>query len=92
MERLREVDDHVGTVARQAEEVRNALTALDLGVIDPDELRRALEDLEPIWDELFAKERARVLSLLLEEVVYDAAAGEVAITFRPGGPKALETT
>ena len=34
-------------------------------------------------------ERARVLSLLIEEVRFDAPAEQVAITFRPGGPKAL---
>ena len=27
--------------------------------------------------------------MLLERVEFDAAAGEVAITFRPGGPRAL---
>ncbi len=33
--------------------------------------------------------RARILHLLIEEVRYDAEAGEVAITFRPGGVRSL---
>ncbi len=44
---------------------------------------------EPIWRELFPAERSRILHLLIEEVRYDAEAGEVAITFRPGGVRAL---
>jgi site-specific DNA recombinase len=52
-------------------------------------LGAALADLEPIWEELFPAERARILALLLERVEFDGAGGEVAITFRPGGPAAL---
>ena len=76
-------------VERHQAEVRAELAALDTGSIDPEELREALAELEPIWDMLFPAERARVLALLLERVEYDAANSEVAITFRPGGPAAL---
>ena len=41
---------------------------------------------EPVWAELFPKERARLLALLLERVEYDADQGEVALRFRAGGP------
>ena len=34
-------------------------------------------------------ERARILHLLIEDVRYNAEAGEVAITFRPGGVRSL---
>ena len=57
--------------------------------VNADELRDALADLEPVWAELFPKEQARVLDLLIERVVFDAEAGEVAITFRPDGPRSL---
>ena len=50
---------------------------------------RALASFDPIWRELFPAERARILHLLVEEVRYDAEAGEVAITFRPGGVRSL---
>ena len=44
---------------------------------------------EPIWDQLFPAEKARVLHLLIEQVTYNAAEGEVSITFRPGGVRVL---
>ena len=43
---------------------------------DPKVLQRLGSVTKPIWDELFPKERAGVLSLLLERVEYDAG-GEV---------------
>ena len=89
MERVAELDEEVGAIARRIEQVRGELVALELGAIDADELQQALEDLEPIWAELFPKERARILTLLLERVEFDAAEGEVAITFRPGAPRGI---
>jgi hypothetical protein len=37
------------------------------------------------------RERARVVHLLIEQVTYDSEAGEVSITFRPGGVRVLAT-
>jgi len=85
--RLAELDAEIADVDQRAVNGRRELAALDLGAVDPEGLRRALEDLEPVWAELFPKERARVLALLLERVVFDPESGEVAITFRPGGPR-----
>jgi len=87
--RLKDGDGLLADVERRAAEIRAELQALELGAIDPGALREALADLEPIWAELFPRERARVLALLLERVEFDAAREEVAITFRPGGPRAL---
>ena len=49
--------------------------------------RRSRASFDPIWRELFPREQARILRLLIETVTYDAEADEVAITFRPGGIK-----
>ncbi len=88
-QRLGERDEELREVERRQAEVREELASTDTGTIDPDELREALRDLEPIWAELFPKERARVLGLLIEEVRFDSASGEVEIAFRPDGPNAL---
>ena len=89
MGKLAELDGELGTVIGRLDEVTNDLAALEAAIVDPEELGEALEDLEPIWAELFPKERARVLALLLERIEFDAAEGEVGLTFRPGGPMAL---
>lgn len=65
------------------------MLAIDGDVLDENVLRDALASFDPVWDELFPREKARVLALLIERVVYDARSYDVRITFRPGGVKAL---
>ncbi len=88
-EKLGEVEAEYDTVTRQLEQARAELAALNHQAIDEKDLRAALASFEPVWQELFPAERARILHLLIEDVRYNAEAGEVAITFRPGGVRAL---
>lgn len=69
--------------------VRDDLTRAEQETVDEDDLRSALTRFDPVWDTLFPKERARIAKLLLEQVVYDGEAGTLALTFRPGGIRAL---
>jgi len=39
-----------------------------MGGIDEAEVREALERLDPLWDELFPAEQARIVQLLVERV------------------------
>jgi hypothetical protein len=94
LERLGVVDGELQAVAIRVEAVRAELAALDAQVIEEGDLRAALESFDPVWNELFPREKARILALLLEAVVYDGRAGEVSLKFRPGGVRTLvgETT
>ena len=87
--RLAEVDEAVGELERRRDELRCGLAALNGQALDETDLRDAMARFDPIWDELFPAERARILQLLVERLVYDPAAGEVELTFRPGGVRAL---
>ena len=64
-------------------------TTPKLDGVNPIELQAALMALEAVWAELFPREQARILRLLMEEVQYDAARNEVTFTFRPGGWKGI---
>ena len=44
---------------------------------------------DPVWDQLFPKEKARILRLLVERVEYHAGEGRVEIEFRAGGIRAM---
>lgn len=57
--------------------------------ISPQELRTALRQFDPVWDNLISVERERLLNLLIERIAFDSEAGTVAITFRPSGIKSL---
>ena len=63
--------------------------ALETQVINEQDLRASLEAFEPIWEELFPRERARFLQLMIESVSYRAKDDQVTIQFRPCGLKSF---
>jgi len=91
VERLRGVEAQLAELDQRIADARRDLAALDPGALDLGELERALADFEPLWAELATPEKARVLALLLDRVVFDAESGEVEIRFRPGGPRLIPT-
>ena len=86
MPRLAETDARLAEARHALTGIQRELSALDAAVSDPAAIQAAIADLEPVWAELFPKERARLLALLLERIDYDANEGEVALRFRAGGP------
>jgi site-specific DNA recombinase len=86
MPRLAETDRRLDGARQALTGAQRELAALDAARLDPAAIQVAIADLEPVWAELFPKERARLLALLLERVEYDASGGEVALRFRAGGP------
>ena len=85
IERLGEVEKAHQEAVAKVEALRGELAALETRAIDEADLKKALASFDPVWDELFPVEKARVLRLLIEEVRYHAKDGEIEITFRPGG-------
>ncbi len=61
------------------------MAALDVQNIDRDELARALEAFDPIWDVLLTPEKERVLRLLIEWIDYDGRTAKLDITWRLAG-------
>jgi site-specific DNA recombinase len=62
---------------------------LEGNLIDEAEVAAALADFHTVWDCLAPREQARIVELLVEQVVYDHAPGSVAIAFRETGIKTL---
>lgn len=75
-------EDRVRRVKEQMREVRAAS-------VSEADAAAALAGFDPVWAGLAPAERARVVGLLVEKVVYDGATGKVAVTFRPAGITAL---
>ena len=87
--RLGEVEAELQKLMRRIDECRAEIAALEQGTIDEKDLRQALAAFDPVWDQLFPQEKARVMRLLVERVTYDAESEEVSISFRPGGVRVL---
>jgi site-specific DNA recombinase len=89
LQRLGEVEVALAELKKREDAGRGEVAVLENAAIDEEDLTAALGSFEPVWDQLFPQERARVLHLLLERVTFDAGKGEVELVFRPGGIRAL---
>jgi site-specific DNA recombinase len=83
------VVDQLRTVFRQPEIVAGASAAARAQESDvtEGEVREALQQLDPLWDELFPAEQARIVQLLVERV--DIRPDGVEVRLRPGGSSEL---
>ena len=88
-EKLGEIDTELDQTSRRIEELRRETRALDGQTVNETDLRSALSAFDPVWEQLESGEKARVLEILIQEVMYNAKDGEVSITFRPGGVRTL---
>jgi site-specific DNA recombinase len=87
--RLLDAHDRIRDAERRVTEIDDELATLEGELIDEAEVVAALADFDAVWDCLAPREQARVVELLVEGVVYDGHAGNIAITFRPAGIKTL---
>ena len=79
-------DARVETESRVAE-IRGLLRGLRVSAFEETEVAGALAQLDPIWDELFPAEQARIVRLLVERVVLNEDG--VQVKFRPDGMRTL---
>jgi len=66
---LTKLNEEYGQTQNQLEEIGHTLEALGAGGPTEDEVREALQKLDPLWDELFPAEKERIVKLLVQEVV-----------------------
>jgi hypothetical protein len=68
-------------------EIDHLLRGLRKQVIEESTVADALRQLDPLWDELFPAEQARIVQLLIERVVLNEDG--IQVRFRPDGMNAL---
>jgi len=88
-DRMADLQDRIRTAEQRATEVREHIVALSRELVDTREVSEACALFDPLWDTLSAREQARILHLLIEQVDYDGVNGTVAITYHPTGIKTL---
>jgi hypothetical protein len=66
---LRKLNEEYGETQNRLEEVAHTMEALGSGGPSQDDVREALQKLDPLWDELFPAEKERIVKLLVQEVV-----------------------
>jgi len=89
VDRLAEVEKQLTALDQREKTTQAEIAAPNETSIDPAALTAELAEFDAIWSELNVAERARVLHLLLEGVVFNGVTGEISITFRANGIKGL---
>jgi site-specific DNA recombinase len=87
--RLADLQDQLRAGENRLMAIATELAALGDGRIDEADVAAALGQFNETVDALTPAERARLVELLVERVIYDRAKGTVAITFRPTGIKSI---
>ena len=82
---LEKAQVRLSTLESRQVEVRDEIAVLKTQEIERDELARALEEFDPIWDVLLTPEKERVLRLLIERIDYDGGTGKLDIAWRLAG-------
>jgi site-specific DNA recombinase len=85
LDRLSEVEMRAGQVGRRLAEIAEATAAIKAKPFTKEDIASALGLFDPAWDGLVPREKAKLLRLLIDAVVYDGVAGQVAITWKPTG-------
>jgi site-specific DNA recombinase len=57
--------------------------------VEEAELVHSLGQFKPVWEALTPAEQARVVQLLVDQILYDGGTGKIAVTFRPTMIRAL---
>ena len=74
-------------VARTITEVQRDRRSAEEAAIEESELIEALGALEPVWDELYPAEQARIMRLLIERI--DVAPDGISVTLHAAGIRSL---
>ncbi|HYH66546.1 MAG TPA: hypothetical protein VD866_17765 [Urbifossiella sp.] len=78
------------TPAERAAAIAAQMREVKAAAVSEADAAAALAGFDPVWAALAPAERARVIGLLVEKVVYDGLSGKVAVTFRPAGITACD--
>jgi len=87
--RLADVQERLRGAEQRLTEIDEQLAVLSANLVGEQEIVKALAEFDQVWSVLAPGEQARILDLLVERIEYDGPAGNVSITFRPTGIKAL---
>ncbi len=86
---LTKAQERVQKLESRQTEVAAEMQVVKAEDVDRDAVAHALTEFDELWSVLLTPERERILQLLIERIDYNAEAGTVDITYRPGGIKTL---
>lgn len=87
--RLRNLRKQSGAAEEKLNRIIEDARRLEAERFNENEIREAMADFDPCWNQMVPREKTRLLELIIEKILVDSEAGKLAVQFRPSGIKAL---
>jgi len=87
--RLVELQDREKCLNDRLLELTSQLARIDAEAADPKEVEVALQEFDPLWEQLSTWEQERFIRALVDQVRYDGKSGTVTVGFRSTGARDL---
>lgn len=87
MARVGELDEQLGKIDVRVQNIQREIASVE--PVDDGSLQAALAEFDGVWNELFPREKAELLALLIERITFASTTGALKITFRTTGLKGL---
>lgn len=87
--RLAELQDRVSQQSSRLADLQQQLTAIEAEGIDSRDVEMALQEFDPLWEQLSTWEQEQFIRILVEQVRYEGKAGTVTLGFYSRGIKEL---
>ena len=88
-DRLAELQDRAKYLNNRMPEVLSQIARAEADAADPKEVEAALQDFDPLWEQLSTWEQERFIRALVDQVRYDGKTGTVTVGFRSSGARNL---
>lgn len=88
-DRIMELEEQIRQLEKREREVRQQLECVRNQKVTEQDIEKAIELFDPIWEVLLSRERERIIRLLIEKITYNGKTGQLDIRFNPTGIKLL---
>lgn len=88
-DRLAELQDRAKYLDNRVPELLSQMARIEAEAADPKEVEAALQEFDPLWEQLSTWEQERFIRALVDQVRYDGKTGTVTVGFRSSGARNL---
>ena len=88
-DRLAVLQDSATHLNKRMPEVLSQIARIEAETADPKEVEAALQEFDPLWEQLSTWEKERFIRTLVDQVRYDGKTGTVTVGFRSSGARNL---
>lgn len=84
-----QIEKQLSSVGSQMQEIRYLLKLREKNPLTEGEVNSTISEFEAVWDNLNAREKNKMLRLLIERITFNGETGDIAVSLRPQAARML---